>query len=127
MSNHRLALTWYNKDKALIPTEQGQYGYSWVDPMDPRYCQTHFLDYGETITGDQSEEEEGRTYSERAYLSPTDDNLLILGESGDVLETLTRVPELTDKYLGKVKCIYIDPPFNTAQTFANYEDEVTLV
>lgn len=124
MSKQRLELTWYNKDKALIPTEQGQYGYTWVDPTDPRYCQTHFLEYGETITGDQSEKEEGRTYSERADLTPTNDNLLILGESGDVLETLTRVPELTDKYVGQVKCIYIDPPFNTAQTFANYEDNL---
>ena len=45
-------------------------------------------------------------------------------KSGDVLEALTRVPELREKYLGKVKCIYIDPPFNTAQTFANYEDNL---
>lgn len=26
MSKTRLQLTWYNKDKALIPTETGQYG-----------------------------------------------------------------------------------------------------
>ncbi|MCY6798696.1 DNA methyltransferase, partial [Escherichia coli] len=63
-------------------------------------------------------------YSERADLEPTTDNLLILGESGDVLEALTRVPELRLKYVGKVRCIYIDPPFNTAQTFANYEDNL---
>jgi DNA restriction-modification system, DNA methylase len=49
---------------------------------------------------------------------------LILGESGDVLEALTRVPELREKYVGKVKCVYIDPPFNTSQTFANYEDNL---
>ncbi|MDK4233635.1 site-specific DNA-methyltransferase [Corynebacterium accolens] len=124
MTKQRLELTWYNKDKALIPTEQGKYGYTWVDPTDPRYCQTHFLDYGEVVRGEQQPKQEGRTYSERADFTPTDDNLLILGESGDVLETLTRVPELTDKYVGKVKCIYIDPPFNTAQTFANYEDNL---
>lgn len=64
------------------------------------------------------------TYSERADLEPTEDNLLVLGESGDVLEALTQVPELADKYVGQVKCIYIDPPFNTAQTFANYEDNL---
>ncbi|MDK8794276.1 site-specific DNA-methyltransferase [Corynebacterium sp. MSK041] len=57
-------------------------------------------------------------------MDPQDDNLLILGESGDVLEALTRVPELADKYVGQVKCVYIDPPFNTAQTFANYEDNL---
>ena len=89
MTKQRLELTWYNKDQALIPTEQGKYGYTWVDPTDPRYCQTHFLEYGDTVRGEQHPKEEGRTYSERADLTPTDDNLLILGESGDVLETLT--------------------------------------
>ena len=76
------------------------------------------------VTGKQSPKDEDTQYSERADLDPTEDNLLILGESGDVLEALTRVPELREKYLGKVKCIYIDPPFNTAQTFANYEDNL---
>lgn len=120
----KLELTWFNKDKALIPTETGKYGYTWVDPKDPRYCETHTLIFDESVKGKQAPKEEGRTYSERADLPPTDDNLLILGESGDVLEALTRVPELADKYVGKVKCIYIDPPFNTAQTFANYEDNL---
>lgn len=43
MGNMRLQLTWYNKDKALIPIENGKYGYAWVDPSDPRYCETHTL------------------------------------------------------------------------------------
>ena len=120
----RLELTWTNKDKALIPTEQGRYGYTWVDPRDPRYCETRVLTVDETVTGTRAEKEEGTTYSERADLEPQTDNLLILGESGDVLEALTRVPEWSEKYVGKVKCIYIDPPFNTAQTFANYEDNL---
>lgn len=67
---------------------------------------------------------EGCEYSDRADYEPQEDNLLILGESGDVLEALTRVPELAEKYVGKVKLIYIDPPFNTAQTFASYEDNL---
>ena len=120
----RLELTWTNKDKALIPTEQGRYGYTWVDPRDPRYCETRVLTVDETVAGTRAEKEEGTTYSERADLEPQSDNLLILGESGDVLEALTRVPEWFEKYVGKVKCIYIDPPFNTAQTFANYEDNL---
>lgn len=119
-----LQLTWFNKDKALIPSEEGRYAYEWVDPKDPRYCETRALVVDEVVTGEQSPKDEGTQYSERADLEPTDDNLLILGESGDVLEALTRVPELREKYLGKVKCIYIDPPFNTAQTFANYEDNL---
>ena len=124
MSKQKLEITWHNKDKALIPTTRGRYGYTWVDPTDPRYCQTNFLEYGDVVRGEQQPKQEGRTYSERADLDPQDDNLLILGESGDVLEALTRVPELADKYVGQVKCVYIDPPFNTAQTFANYEDNL---
>ena len=124
MSQQRLQLTWYNKDKALIPTETGKYGYTWVDPADPRYCETHTLVYDEYVAGKQTPKGEEFEYSERADLEPQDDNLLILGESGDVLEALTRVPELAEKYVGKVKLIYIDPPFNTAQTFANYEDNL---
>ena len=124
MSQQRLQLTWYNKDKALIPTETGKYGYTWVDPADPRYCETHTLIFDEHVAGKQTPKSEDFEYSERADLEPQDDNLLILGESGDVLEALTRVPELAEKYVGKVKLIYIDPPFNTAQTFANYEDNL---
>lgn len=124
-SSQRLELTWFNKDRALIPTKTGRYGYSWVDPSDPRYCETRTLVMDEYVRGGvQSPKTVEATYSERADLPPTTDNLLILGESGDVLEALTRVPELAEKYVGQVKLIYIDPPFNTAQTFASYEDNL---
>ncbi|MDK7083168.1 site-specific DNA-methyltransferase [Pseudoglutamicibacter cumminsii] len=124
MTKQRLQLIWYNKDKALIPTETGKYGYTWVDPSDPRYCETHALVMDDYVQGRRTPKSDEFAYSERADLEPQDDNLLILGESGDVLEALTRVPELADEYVGKVKLIYIDPPFNTAQTFANYEDNL---
>lgn len=124
MAAQRLQLTWYNKDKALIPTETGKYGYTWVDPSDPRYCETHTLVLDDYVQGAQTPKSDEFEYSERADLEPQDDNLLILGESGDVLEALTRVPELAKKYVGQVKLIYIDPPFNTAQTFASYEDNL---
>lgn len=94
MSKTRLQLTWYNKDKALIPTETGQYGYTWVEPSDPRYCETHTLVVDEFVQGKQAPKANEFTYSERADLPPQDDNLLVLGESGDVLEALARVPEL---------------------------------
>ena len=124
MTAQRLQLTWYNKDQALIPTEAGKYGYTWVDPSDPRYCETHTLVMDEFVRGGVTPKNDQFQYSERADLDPQDDNLLILGESGDVLEALTRVPELAAKYVGKVKLVYIDPPFNTAQTFASYEDNL---
>lgn len=124
MSNQLLQLIWSNKDLALIPAERGKYGYTWVAPTDPRYCETHTLEVMDRIVGVQAPKVDGVAYADRADLVPTDDNLLILGESGDVLEALTRVPELADKYAGQVKCIYIDPPFNTAQTFTYYEDNL---
>lgn len=124
MSKNRLELTWYNKDMALIPTENGKYGYTWVKPNDPRYCETHTLVYDEYHTGKQTPKSDKFSYSEKADLTPQDDNLLILGESGDVLETISRVPELVDKYVDKVKLIYIDPPFNTQKAFDSYEDNL---
>lgn len=124
MSKQRLQLTWYNKDKALIPTETGKYGYTWVEADDPRYCETHTLVMDECIEGVQTPKSDGKQYSERADLEPQSDNLLIRGESGDVLEALTRVPELAKKYVGQVKLIYIDPPFNTEKTFDSYEDNL---
>ncbi|MER0087288.1 site-specific DNA-methyltransferase [Corynebacterium sp. KPL3927] len=120
----KLELTWYNKGKALIPLDEGKYGYAWVEPTDPRYCQTRPLVFDKHFTAQQENKDDSTTYSERADFLPQDDNLLILGESGDVLEALTRSPEISDKYIGQVKCIYIDPPFNTAQSFASYEDNL---
>ena len=98
----RLELTWTNKDKALIPTEHGRYGYTGVDPRDPRYCETRVLTVDETVTGTRADKEEDTTYSERADLEPQSDNLLILGESGDVLEALTRMPKWSKKYLSLI-------------------------
>jgi len=106
----RLELTWWNKGKALIPTSTGRYGYTWVEEADPRACQTHFL-IDDGHVGDLAD-------------GGLHDNLMVAGESGDVLEALTRVPELADRYVGKVKCVYIDPPFNTEATFNHYEDNL---
>lgn len=105
MSKTRLQLTWYNKNKALIPTETGKYGYIWVEPSDPRYCETHTLIYDEYICGNRTQKTEDFEYSKMADLPPQEDNLLVLGESGDVLEALTRVPELSEKYVGKIKLV----------------------
>jgi adenine-specific DNA-methyltransferase len=44
------------------------------------------------------------------------DNLLIHGDN------LLALKALEEQYAGKVKCIYIDPPFNTGEAFANYDD-----
>ncbi|WP_273723220.1 site-specific DNA-methyltransferase [Bartonella sp. AU18XJBT] len=44
------------------------------------------------------------------------DNKLIFGDNLLVLKALEQ------EYMGKVKCIYIDPPYNTGNAFEHYED-----
>lgn len=48
----------------------------------------------------------------------TFDNLLIHGDNLRALEALL------DEYGGRVKCVYIDPPFNTGAAFQHYDDGV---
>lgn len=55
---------------------------------------------------------------------PTSDNLLITGDAMHTLRALAELPDYADKYLGKIKLCYIDPPFGTGKAFANYEDNI---
>ena len=48
----------------------------------------------------------------------TDDNLIIHGDNLHVLKALL------PRYAGKVKCIYIDPPYNTGNEGWAYNDNV---
>jgi len=44
------------------------------------------------------------------------DNILIQGDN------LLALKALEEAYAGRIKCVYIDPPFNTQQAFEHYED-----
>jgi adenine-specific DNA-methyltransferase len=46
------------------------------------------------------------------------DNRLIFGDN------LLALKALEQEFSGKIKCIYIDPPFNTQQAFEHYDDTV---
>jgi len=46
------------------------------------------------------------------------DNMLIHGDN------LLALKALEAKYAGKIKCIYIDPPYNTGSAFEHYDDNV---
>ncbi|MCB0000827.1 MAG: hypothetical protein KDE56_33920, partial [Anaerolineales bacterium] len=46
------------------------------------------------------------------------DNRLIFGD------ILLALKALEQEFTGKVKCIYIDPPYNTGAAFAQYDDGV---
>lgn len=49
-------------------------------------------------------------------VKPTYDNMLIHGDN------LLALKALEQDYTGKVKCIYIDPPYNTGNAFEHYDD-----
>ncbi len=66
---------------------------------------------------------EPRLLIENKELSNTDndldtENMLIHGDN------LLALKALENKYAGKVKCIYIDPPYNTGSAFEHYDDNL---
>ena len=52
----------------------------------------------------------------KSSVQPTYDNMLIHGDN------LLALKALEQDYTGKVKCIYIDPPYNTGNAFEHYDD-----
>lgn len=57
---------------------------------------------------------------EKSYGDPDSENMLIHGDN------LIALQALQQDYAGKIKCIYIDPPFNTGQAFENYDDNLEM-
>ncbi len=55
---------------------------------------------------------------EYSYGDPNTDNMLIHGDN------LLALKALEQDFAGKVKCIYIDPPYNTGNAFEHYDDGV---
>ncbi|WP_328328673.1 MULTISPECIES: site-specific DNA-methyltransferase [unclassified Streptomyces] len=115
----RLELTWTDKDKTLLSTGDGRYDYTFVDPTDYRVSEVRLLHEADRV-------EAPTPASRPAELpEPTTDNLLITGDAMHALDALAKIPAYSEKYAGKVKLVYIDPPFNTGQAFAQYEDNIT--
>jgi len=56
----------------------------------------------------------------KSYGDPNTENMLIHGDN------LIALKALEQDYAGKIKCIYIDPPFNTGQAFENYDDNLEV-
>ncbi len=63
-------------------------------------------------------EEPARSYHAGHRVSDNDlfDNRLIFGDN------LLALKALEAEFAGRVKCVYIDPPFNTQQAFEHYDD-----
>lgn len=55
---------------------------------------------------------------EKSYGDSNSDNMLIHGDN------LLAIKALENDYSGRIKCIYIDPPYNTGTAFAQYDDNL---
>lgn len=55
---------------------------------------------------------------EKSYGDNNTENMLIHGDN------LLALKALEQDYSGKIKCIYIDPPYNTGSAFEHYDDNV---
>lgn len=65
-------------------------------------------------------EDLGKSYHASQKVTESDifDNKLIFGDN------LLALKALEQEYSGKVKCVFIDPPYNTGSAFAHYDDGV---
>lgn len=55
---------------------------------------------------------------EKSYGDPASENMLIHGDN------LLALKALEQDFAGKIKCIYIDPPYNTGSAFEHYDDNL---
>src|SRR3989338_3348954 len=109
-----IRLDWINRDKSLyyeIDEEEGKgVKPTWVDKNDIKVSEPRVLKLVKEI-GDVSN------------LKNSLHNVLIRGDNLLALRTLVELFKNRDEK-DKVKCIYIDPPFNTGNAFDNYDDNL---
>jgi adenine-specific DNA-methyltransferase len=55
---------------------------------------------------------------EYSYGDPNTENMLIQGDN------LLALKSLEQEYAGRIKCVYIDPPYNTGSAFEHYDDNL---
>jgi adenine-specific DNA-methyltransferase len=63
-------------------------------------------------------EDEDKSYHAKVHVTDHDifDNILIHGDN------LLALKALEQEYVGGVKCVFIDPPYNTGSAFEHYDD-----
>ena len=104
-----LRLDWINKDKSLYyeidEKENRGIKPQWVDKNDIRVSEPRILNFVKNY-GDEE-----------------NDNILIRGDNLLALRTLVEQFKTREEE-NKVKCIYIDPPYNTGNAFDKYDDNL---
>ncbi len=104
MSDGRLELVWPGKGKFLLVPKDADGKPVWVERDHPAASEVRLAD-STGVVGEVPED---------SYAA----NLLFTGDSLDVLRLLCEVPEYRSRYRGKVKLVYIDPPFESVCTVA---------
>ena len=92
-------LHWINKDKTIKDSKNLPYRI---------LKENKDLSYSAVNEHSATEQEEIKDYN----------NMIIKGDNLEVLKSLLPY------YTGKVKCIYIDPPYNTGNAFEHYNDNL---
>ncbi len=101
MKNQKLELTWIGKDKR------------------PRLEPRIFLEDKELSYQAQQTQINTDLFAEQSGKLPAfNDNLLIHGDN------LLALKALEQQYAGRIKCIFIDPPYNTGNAFEHYDDGI---
>jgi len=100
-NNARLELTWIGKENR--------------PKLEPR-----ILVEDPPSSGNSGEASPGKSYHAAQRVTDNDlfDNRLIFGDN------LLALKALEQEFTGKIKCIYIDPPYNTGSAFTHYDDGV---
>jgi adenine-specific DNA-methyltransferase len=102
----RHELVWDDKNRVLLGIEPGgRPVWATKEDLKPRRIIEH------SRTGE---------YNPDSSLDPlvSGDNLLIHGDN------LLALVAITERFAGKIKCVYIDPPFNTGNLIGHYDDEL---
>lgn len=128
-------VNWVNKDEVLFYEINNQEGKGvepfWVDRQDirikeirPLILQKSFYAITEDAPGTLPGTAKVWKISESSKDDPTTENILIKGDNLLALNSLKKMfSNKPDEE--KVKCIYIDPPYNTGQAFELYDDNLT--
>jgi adenine-specific DNA-methyltransferase len=125
-------LNWVNKDEALFYEIDEQEGMGikpyWVARNDIRIKEPRPLVFKQAFV---AEERSNKDSTKEYTLKETDkdderiENILIKGDNLLALNTLVKMFENRSDN-DKVKCIYIDPPYNTGRAFEHYDDNLEL-
>src|ERR1051326_860267 len=125
------AINWVNKDEALFYEIVNNEGRGllpyWVDRNDLRVKEARPLVFQKAYQAINHQSgsliPNGYNVVEATSDDPAIENLLIRGDNLLALNSLKKIfANRPDEE--KVKCIYIDPPFNTEQAFQHYDDNL---